>query len=588
MADTPSSNVDDGRTDLLDPPMTTAAANELRRLGQDFFNLQNTVDPLSATMLGITGYDHLLPDFSRAASERSAAAFAKIEDAVRSLNLDELDEAQRTNALVLERLAWGARADIESDIWETNAGSEGYATPASMIFMCVPAAGVAHEAAAKNYLTRLSGISEVFDAITERYQCALRDGRYSTRAGIERLLEQLRGHVETPIEVDLLANPPWGDVNVSTISQQSREVVETRVRPAISRLINVLEGPLLNHARDDEHVGLCHLPGGARAYALAVRRHTTTELSPEEIHSVGLDHLDRLAEEWAELGLRTLGISDVGEITRRLRSDPSLRCRDASEIIFTVTAALNRAEFHLSRWFPPFDIAPCIVEEINPVEAKSAALAHYRPPAGDGSRPGAHCVLTLDPASRFLYEYEALAFHESVPGHHLQIATAQAMTSLPEYRRYLDVQVCAFVEGWGLYSERLADEMGLYSSDIARLGMLSFDALRACRLVVDTGMHALGWSRQRAIDFMWSHTATTMSNVTNEIDRYITWPGQALAYMTGRLEIERLREWAAQSLGAHFDIREFHELVLSDGAVPLGILARNVTRWVEGIQEREK
>jgi uncharacterized protein (DUF885 family) len=195
--------------------------------------------------------------------------------------------------------------------------------------------------------------------------------------------------------------------------------------------------------------------------------------------------------------------------------------------------------------------------------------------------PGAHCLLTADPTSRFVYEYEALAFHESTPGHHLQIASAQTLTALPPVRRFLDAEVCAYVEGWGLYCERLADEMGLYTSDVQRLGMLSFDALRACRLVVDTGMHHLGWTRQQAIRFMWAHTATTRANVDNEINRYIAWPGQALAYMIGRREIQRLRAEAERRLGTAFDIRRYHGAVLSEGALPLGVLTGVVDRWID-------
>jgi uncharacterized protein (DUF885 family) len=246
-----------------------------------------------------------------------------------------------------------------------------------------------------------------------------------------------------------------------------------------------------------------------------------------------------------------------------------------------VDGALRRAEEVRDDWFPAYDLPPCVIEEINPVEAGSAPLAYYRPPAGDGSRPGAHCVLTANPQDRFSYEYEALAFHESVPGHHLQIASAQALTGLPAYRRFLDAEVCGYIEGWGLYSERLADEMGLYTSDVQRLGMLSFDALRACRLVVDTGMHHLGWSRQQAVDFMWGNTATTKANVNSEIDRYIAWPGQALAYLVGRREISRLRSVAEQQLGPRFDLRAFHGTVLGNGAVPLGVLEQIVMRWIE-------
>jgi uncharacterized protein (DUF885 family) len=245
----------------------------------------------------------------------------------------------------------------------------------------------------------------------------------------------------------------------------------------------------------------------------------------------------------------------------------------------TVADALRRAEEARDDWFPSFDIPDCIIEEIDPVEAGNAALAYYRPPAGGGRRPGAHCVLTSEPERRYVYEYEALAFHESTPGHHLQIASAQTLRGLPAYRRFLDAEVCGYVEGWGLYCERLADEMGLYTSDVQRLGMLSFDALRACRLVVDTGMHHYGWSRSQAVDFMWQHTATTQANVQNEIDRYITWPGQALAYMVGRREIRRLRGAAEQRLGGRFDIRAFHQVVLGSGAVPLGVLDQLVTRW---------
>ncbi len=303
-------------------------------------------------------------------------------------------------------------------------------------------------------------------------------------------------------------------------------------------------------ARGDEQVGIGAVPGGAEGYAAAVARHTSTTLTPEQIHQIGLDVLADLQQEWAVLGERVLGERRVPEILERLRSDPTLRFDTAGEVLGVVTRAMNRAEAAVPDWFAGIGTLPCVVEEIDPVEAGNAALAYYRPASLEGDRPGAHCVLTADPGSRFRYEYEALAFHESVPGHHLQISSALLLPDLPRYRKHLDAQLCAYIEGWGLYSERLADEMGLYTDDLARLGMLSFDSLRACRLVVDTGMHALGWSRSRAIEFIWSNTATTRANVTNEIDRYIAWPGQALAYMIGRREIGRLRERSSAALGA--------------------------------------
>jgi uncharacterized protein (DUF885 family) len=212
-------------------------------------------------------------------------------------------------------------------------------------------------------------------------------------------------------------------------------------------------------------------------------------------------------------------------------------------------------------------------------ESKHSTIAYYREPAADGSRPGRYYINTSLPETRPRYEAEALAFHESVPGHHLQIAIGQELTHLPAFRRFS--VVTAFVEGWGLYTERLSAEMGLYSDRIDELGVLSFDAWRVCRLVVDTGMHALGWTRRQAIDFMLDHTALAENNIVNEVDRYIAIPGQALAYKLGQLELLRLRDEAEAALGGRFDIRRFHDAVLGEGAVGLGTLRGVIGRWIE-------
>jgi uncharacterized protein (DUF885 family) len=212
-------------------------------------------------------------------------------------------------------------------------------------------------------------------------------------------------------------------------------------------------------------------------------------------------------------------------------------------------------------------------------EEKHSTIAYYREPASDGSRPGAYYVNTTKPETRPRYEAEVLAVHEAVPGHHLQIALAQELDALPAFRRLGGPT--AYVEGWGLYTERLAVEMGLISEGVARLGVASFDAWRACRLVVDTGMHALGWSRDRAITFMLEHTALAENNVVNEVDRYLAMPGQALAYKLGQREILRLRDRARDALGGRFDIRAFHDAVLGQGAVGLGTLGRIVDRWID-------
>jgi prolyl oligopeptidase len=214
-------------------------------------------------------------------------------------------------------------------------------------------------------------------------------------------------------------------------------------------------------------------------------------------------------------------------------------------------------------------------------EAPNSTIAYYRQPAADGSRPGYYMINTYLPETRPRYEAEALAFHESIPGHHLQIAIAQELKGIPEFRKHEGVT--AFVEGWGLYTERLADEMGLYSSDTDRIGMLSYDAWRSCRLVVDTGLHAMGWTRQQAIDFFKSNAAKTELDIVNEIDRYIGTPGQALAYKIGQLKIRELRARAEERLGERFDIRGFHDTVLGSGAVPLDVLEQNVNQWIASV-----
>jgi uncharacterized protein (DUF885 family) len=558
------------------------AAAQLARLSDEFFEVVHATDPFNATQLGVPGFDALVPDPSRDGAARGARRLASIEARLDAVDGRLLGEEDGVNHAVLAWLAGGARSDLEHGLWEGNASAGGYVSPQAVVFQSVPKALLDDAEAVASYLQRLRGLGGFFDAVTRRYQEASRDGRVPTEVGVRQAVDQLDRHLGRDIAADTLVAVPLPDeVDGAAIRREAAGIVEGEVRPAMRRLLACLQQELMPVARADDRVGIRFIPGGAEGYRAAVRRHTTTDLSPEEIHQIGLDSLAALETEWAELGGRVLQTSDLPTILDRLREDRALRFASSAEIVRTVTEALRRAEETRDGWFPRLQIPDCVVEEIDPAEAGHAPLAYYRPPAAGGLRPGAHCILTDSPQERFVYEYEALAFHESTPGHHLQIASAQVLQGLPAFRRFLDAEVCGYVEGWGLYCERLADEMGLYTSDLQRLGMLSFEALRACRLVVDTGMHHYGWPRSKAADFMWRNTATTRANIRNEIGRYIGWPGQALAYMVGRREIRRLRELAELQLGAEFDIRAFHGVVLGSGAVPLGVLAQIVTRWAE-------
>jgi uncharacterized protein (DUF885 family) len=261
---------------------------------------------------------------------------------------------------------------------------------------------------------------------------------------------------------------------------------------------------------------------------------------------------------------------------RTLRSDPALYFSSRAEVESVARASLDRANAAIGHWFGRLPKAPCEVVVMPAHEEQHSTVAYYREPAADGSRPGQFYINTSAPETRPRYEAETLAFHESVPGHHLQIAIAQELDHLPAFRRFWGST--AYVEGWGLYTERLSAEMGLLSGDVDRFGVLSFDAWRASRLVVDTGIHALGWTRRAAIDFMTAHTALGSNNIANEVDRYIANPGQALAYKLGQLELLRLRSEARERQGDRFDIKAFHDAVLGQGALPLSALREVVER----------
>jgi uncharacterized protein (DUF885 family) len=273
------------------------------------------------------------------------------------------------------------------------------------------------------------------------------------------------------------------------------------------------------------------------------------------------------------------GVTDpaLQDLLERLRSDPDLRFRTAEEVEDKAVRALHAAREALPGWFGRIPRADCVVKRIPDHEAPWTTIAYYRPPSGDGTQPGEYRINVHAPETRPRFEAEALAFHESIPGHHLQIATAMELPEMPAVRRH--GSITAYVEGWALYTERLAEEMGLYSGDLDRLGMLSFDAWRAARLVVDTGIHAFGWSRERAIEYMAANTPLARNNIDNEVDRYITWPGQALSYQVGQQWMIYVRNLAREGLGDAFDLREFHDRVLGLGPVPLGVLGWEIHRW---------
>ena len=428
-------------------------------------------------------------------------------------------------------------------------------------------------------VARFRQIPRALEQAAERFLAGAGAGRTPAAVCVARSVNMIEGYLSSPLDDDVFANvgapEGWDRTHL-------RRVVEDEVRPAYRRLADVLKDQLLPVARDDEHCGLSWLgDDGAQIYATLVSHHTTLDLPPEEIHAIGMAGGHREAAGGVRRGRgRLFGLTDPAAVLDRLRTDPALRYSTGEEIMADAREAFAAAKAIMGDWFGRLPQSDCAIEEVPAFLAADSPSAYYFPPAGDGSRGGTYYVNTHAPEDKARYETASIAFHEAIPGHHLQIAIATELTDVPSFRRF-SLANTAYVEGWGLYSERLAEDMGLYRNDMERIGMLAADSIRACRLVVDTGLHALGWTRQQAIDFMAANTPVSVEEVTVEIDRYIGMPAQALAYKLGQREILRLRESVPAQLGDRFDIRGFHDAVLTSGAVRLPILAELVGAWVD-------
>jgi uncharacterized protein (DUF885 family) len=429
----------------------------------------------------------------------------------------------------------------------------------------------------ERYVAKLEGFPAFSADWIERLRNGAWTGIVPSRTQVTATLDLLRGWLSGPLSGGVLAgqaHPTQLDAaGAETWIDTVRETLDRAVAPALENLRTALETVTLPAARTDERPGLLYLDDGADLYEQLVGANTSLDVSAREVHDLGLAQIDRLADEYRTVAGPVLGTDRLEEIFDRLRDDPELHYRDADTLVADATAILARAGDALDGWFGITPNAPCTANAIG-----QGALAFYSQPSRDGSQPGQFFFNTSDPSMWGTFQLEAVTFHEGIPGHHLQMAIAQEKDDL--HRLLSDYYISAYNEGWGLYTERLADEMGLYSSDLDRIGMLSADSMRACRLVVDTGIHALGWSRSRAIDYMVANSPMTRQQVSGEIDRYIGKPGQALGYMMGRLEIDAIRSEAEARLADRFDITAFHDTVLSTGSVPLSTLRRVVDEWI--------
>jgi uncharacterized protein (DUF885 family) len=505
----------------------------ITELADELLDVIAEEDPLNDFLDGHPGFEESLGDPSEDAQARLAARAREIARAAAAL------EPGVTRGVVLQQAdALVTRVEsrlVEHTMWDLTVA------PITKLFDALPNTPDEH------YHARLAAVPEFLRKSAERHRTGVAAGRLPVaaraKAAVGRLDQYLSG---------------------SELSRgQASDQILADIRPAFVAyrdLLDELPG------RPPENPGLCWLPGGEAGYAALARMHTTTARTPEQLHQAGLDAMARLEEEF-----QLIGKAPAHEVRERIRTDPGMRYRSVEEVLAIPRAAIERAEREAPNWFGRMPEQKCRVEPTPAERAPGQSVASYSP------AKAVYHANTYRWESRDRCIAEANAFHEAVPGHHFQITLAGQLTDVPKLRRVAWIN--AYLEGWSLYCERLADEMGLYSADEYRLGMLVMEAVRAARLVVDTGLHAFGWSREQVVAYLRANTAMNEVEVQQETDRYIETPGQALSYLSGKLELDRIRAAAQARLGARFDIRAFHDLVLGLGPVPMAVLEDVVTDW---------
>ncbi len=550
-------------------------SNALNAIAEDLVTYMWDRDPLEATLMGFRSYDNGLTDLSVAAEAELRDRRHALRKRVLEIGADALHGQEiYTKAVVLAVLS-------NMDEYEI-AGQDEYTVsdfpvaPSSALLAYLHMVSITNEVEAAAYIERLREIPRYLNQHLQRLAQGRKRGLTPVAHLVEAAARQIEKYLASDVDPLHLALPE-GFADAERWNAEVVEVLRDEVHPAFAGYRHALIEDVLPTARDREHVGLCHIAKGVERYEALIHAHTTTKRTAKEIHETGLAQLAKIRDEFRELGGKVFGITDPAALFVHLNEDPSVRWKTREEIRAAAETAVRRAEAEAPKWFGRLPKDACIIVEVPDLEAEGSAPAYYMPPALDGSRPGTYFQNTWKPQERTSFDLESVAFHEAVPGHHFQICISQETEGLPLLRRLS--MFTAYVEGWGLYSERLADEMGLYSSDLQRIGMLSADAWRATRLVVDTGMHAFGWTRDQALQFMVDNAPIALIDAEAEIDRYIAYPGQALSYMTGRLEIERVRRECADKLGERFDLRAFHDQVLANGALPLNVFADAMRVW---------
>jgi uncharacterized protein (DUF885 family) len=530
-------------------------------------------NPESVTLYGVPGRRHdKLTDNSLAAVQ----AWAAREDAFLS-DLKQIDRAaisseplRATYAIARQALeADAAKRVCRDELWPANQMT-GWQVSLGYLITIQP---VGTEEARADALARWSSLPKYLDTEIANLREGMRQGYTSPKLVVRIVLDQVRTLAATPLRESPFGSPIQRD-NTPAFRKAFGELVVNQITPAMKRYADFLDQEYLPAARDA--IAVATNPNGAACYDASVLYFSSVPKAASDVHALGVQQNEQLTAEMKAIGQRSFQMDDVPRLLQYVRTDPKFKFKSREEKIAYSQAALARAKAAAPAWFGLLPKADVVIQPYPKFREKNAPN-EYNPPAEDGSRPAVFFISAYEAEKQSRVEDESTAFHETIPGHHLQGAIALERKEIHPIGRYLFNS--GYAEGWGLYAERLADEMKLYSSDLDRLGMLSSQGLRASRLVVDSGLHTIGWTRQQAIDYMLAHTAEGQHEVESEVDRYIAYPGQATAYMIGRLEIDAARAEAEKALGGKFDIRAFHDRVLEDGGVPLTYLREKIRAW---------
>ena len=563
------------------------AAKQFQQLLDEDWERGLKDNPEFATFLGDARYNDRWTDWSPAAVEARDAADRGVLDKLARIPRDKLPAADQVNYDLFKHryeIAVAYQRFHGEQLPLNPIGFDGFGSAATLASL-QPFANVADY---EKWLKRLQGYGTLVDQNMAQMRAGMAAGRMPPREPMTRLVKQLGGFVperpeDNPLYAPLQAMPAGiAPADAENLRAQAAAAIREVVNPAWQRFNTFYEKEYLPACRTS--IAAEDFPDGVAFYALRVRDMTTTELTPDQIHQIGLSEVARIRAGMEKIREQVKFKGDLAAFFKFLRSDKQFYFKTGEELLAAYRALAKQIDPELVKLFGRIPRTPYGVVPVPELEAPNQTTAYYRSPAEDGSRAGYFFANLYKPETRPKWEMAALTVHEAVPGHHFQIALAQELGELPKFRRLGGYT--AFIEGWGLYSESLGEEIGLYTDPYSKFGQLTYEMWRAVRLVVDTGIHHKGWTRQQAIDFFKANAAKTDNDIAVEVDRYISWPGQALAYKIGQLRIQALRERSRQALGDRFDVRRFHDVVLGNGALPLDVLEGNVDRWIAEEKKR--